>query len=283
MRRGRVRAMRVSGALQELGDGVFAWLQSPAEHGAPNAGVIVEDDALTVVDTLLNPLQAEPFVDALERFGRPIRRAVYTSSHVEYVGGSSRFWMAARYGRAQTHALLDQPASPPTYRMMFPDHADEFDDEFTTRPVSHAVDEAAWLSTRVLVVPVGGQQLENLVVQVPDAGVLFAGALGAFGVTPNAFDGNPEAWADQLADLAGWGTTIVPGVGALGGPDDVIALQAYLYAVVEAEGEVSAIPSGPWDNWTDRDLDEVNVERAALLAVDDYQVPPTMLARLGLS
>lgn len=267
-----------SGELVELGDGVYAWLQSPTAHGNPNAGVVVDDDGLTVIDTLLSPTQAEPFIAALDTLQRPLRRVVYTSSHIEYVGGSARFWMAARYGRSQTSALLDQPPNAATYRRMFPDHADEFDDELTTRPVSHTVDEAAWLTSRVLAVPVHGQQYENLVVQVPDANVLFAGAMASFGVTPNAFDGDLEAWADQLADLAGWGATIVPGTGPLGGPDDIVALQAYLYACLDG-----SIPEGPWDDWTDRDLDEVNLERAALLAAGDPQVPPSMLARLGLA
>jgi glyoxylase-like metal-dependent hydrolase (beta-lactamase superfamily II) len=145
------------------------------------------------------------------------------------------------------------------------------------------VAEPAWLSVRALAVPVRGHQDENLVIQVPDANVLFAGAMATFGVTPNAFDGDPEAWADQLADLAEWGAIIVPGVGPIGGPGDVLALQAYLYACVEAEGDPAAIPPGPWDDWSDRDLDAVNVERAAMLARGDRSVPPAMLARLGMS
>jgi len=59
-------------------------------------------------------------------------------------------------------------------------------------------------------------------------------------------------------------------------------LQAYLYACVEAEGDPDAIPEGPWDGWRDRHLDAVNVERAAMLAVGDTSVPPSMLRAFGL-
>jgi len=269
--------------LDELAPGVFAWLQHPSGHGRANAGVVVEDDGVTVVDTLLTPSQAQPLHDTIERLGLPVRRAVLTSSHIEYVGGSSVFWMAARYGRSQTSALLDLPPNLAGYRRLFPDWADEFDDEFTTRPISHIVDVAAWLTTVVCAVPTSGQMLENLVLSVPSADVLFAGAMCTFGTTPNAFDGDPDGWADALGDLGEMATRIVPGIGPVGGPDDVLALQAYLYACVDAEGDPAGIPAGPWDGWTDRHLDVVNIERAAMLAAGDHSVPPSMLRAIGLA
>ncbi len=273
----------VDARLESLGPNVWAWLQSPHGHGRANAGVVLEDDGLTVVDTLLTPSQAAPLAARLEAMGAPVRRAVLSSSHVEYVGGSSVFWMAARYGRPQTSALLDQPPNVSGYRRLYPAWADEFDDEFATRPISHTVNAAAWLTPVVCAVPTGGQMTENLMLAVPSADVLFAGAMCSFGVTPNAFDGDPGAWADALADVGEMATTIVPGIGAVGGADDVLALEAYLYACVEAEGDPNAIPAGPWDTWTDRHLDAVNVERAAMLAVGDRSVPPSMLRAIGLA
>ncbi len=269
--------------LESLGPNVSVWLQSPAGHGRPNAGLIIEDDGATVVDTLLTPSQAAPLAQHLESRGVPVRRAVLTSSHIEYVGGSSVFWMAARYGRPQTSALLDQPPNLAGYRRLYPEWADEFDDEFATRPISHTVNQAAWLTPVVCAVPSTGQMAENLMLAVPSADLLFAGAMCPFGVTPNAFDGDPGAWADALVEVGEMATTIVGGIGPVGGPDDVLALQAYLYACVEAEGDPHAIPEGPWDQWTDRHLDAVNIERAALLAVGDRSVPPSMLRGLGLA
>ena len=76
---------------------------------------------------------------------------------------------------------------------------------------------------------------------------------------------------------------VVPGIGPVGGPDHLTAVQAYLYAVADAEGDPRRIPAGPWDDWADRDLDEVNVERAARISGDDRGVPVAMLRRLGLA
>jgi glyoxylase-like metal-dependent hydrolase (beta-lactamase superfamily II) len=269
--------------LVELAPDTFAWIADDARHGHTNAGVRIDDDGLTVVDCLLTPDRAEALVAALEPFERPIRRVVYTTSHIEFVGGSSKLWMAARYGRAQTSALLDQPPNLHVYRTLYPTESVAFDEEFATRPVSHTVNEAAWLTVSVCAVPVGGQQRENLVAVVPDADVLFAGAMAAFGVTPNCFDGDPLAWADSLGDLGELATRIVPGIGPVGGSDELVAFQAYLYACVEAEGATDALPPGPWDHWSDRHLDEVNVERAAMLARGDDGVPPSMLRLAGLA
>jgi glyoxylase-like metal-dependent hydrolase (beta-lactamase superfamily II) len=269
--------------LIELAEGALAWIATEPGHGHTNAGIVLDPDGLTVIDCLLTPDRAERLVTTVAERDLPFRRLVYTSSHIEFVGGSSKLWMAARYGRAQTSALLDQPPNVDVYRRLYPTDAEAFDDEFGTRPVSHTVNEAAWLTESVCLVPVGGQQRENLVALVPTADVLFAGAMAAFGVTPNAFDGDPLAWADALGELGELASRIVPGIGPIGGTDDIVALQAYLYACADAEGEVSAIPPGPWDQWTDRHFDEINVERAAMLARGDPDVPPSMLRLAGLA
>jgi len=267
------------GELLELAPDTYAWLQEPEGHDAANAGVIVDEDGITVIDTLMVPSQVDALERALEQFGVPIKRVVYTSSHIEYVGGSPAFWMAARYGRSQTSALLDQPANIGVLQRLHPAHAGELAllEERPTRPVSHTVDVSAYLTTSHLVVPTQGQMLENLVVLVPEAEVLFAGAMCAFGVTPNAFDGDPAAWAEALGELVDLAPIIVPGIGPVGGAEELIALQAYLYACVDAADVAGTIPAGPWDEWSDRHLDEVNIERAGMLARGDHGVPPSML------
>ena len=273
-----------AGRLEPLSPGVFVWRGTDgAGRPGPNAGVIVEDDGITLVDTVCAPSAARALNEELKGFRVPVRRVVYTSSHVDAVGGSSVFWMAARYGRPQTSALLDQPVPIDAYRRLVPAYADEFDEEFRTRPVSHTIASAAWLTEKVCVVPTAGAQAENLVVLVPSAGVLFAGAMASFATTPNAYDGDPEAWADALGELGEQAPVIVPGVGPVGDAASMLVLQAYLYAVVDADGDPRRIPDGPWDDWADRDLDEVNVERAARMAAGDAGVPEAMLRRLGLA
>jgi glyoxylase-like metal-dependent hydrolase (beta-lactamase superfamily II) len=264
-----------------LGEGVAVWRQHPHRHGRPNAGVVVDDDGITLIDTLLVPSQAQALAESLVGFGTPVRRVVYTSSHAEQVGGSSVFAFAGRYGTPQASLRLDQPANTDALARLYPDVAEEFT-EFTTRPVSHMVDAAAWLTERVCMVPTRGASEENLVAFVPSADVVFAGAMCTFGVTPNCFDGDPLAWADALGELAELAGRFVPGLGPVGGPEDLLCLQAYLWACAEANGNLAALAGGPWDDWTDRHLDAINVQRAAMLAAGDPSVPPAMLTMLGL-
>ena len=268
--------------LDLLAPGVYAWFQLPGEPGRANAGVIVDEDGLTLVDTLLSPPQWTPLADAVDALGFPARRVVLTSSNAEYSGGTGRFRLAAIYGRAQTSAHLDQPADPGVLRRLYAAHADEIDDEFATRPVSHIVNEAVQLTPACAAIPMCGQQEENLVVVVPGADLVFAGAMCTFGVTPLAHQGNPAAWADALDELVELAPIVVPGHGPIGGEEEVRELQGYLRACVAAEGDVSRLGSGPWDTWVAREHDPINVERAAMLAQGIDEIPHSLLQRLGL-
>jgi len=275
---------RDAGRLEPIAPGVWVWIGTDGNgRPGPNVGVIVEDDGITLVDTTPAPSAARALNEAIKRFGVPVRRVIYTSSHVESVGGSAVFWMAARYGRAQTNALLEQPVPVEGYRRLMPGYAHDYDDSFATRPVSHVVDAAAWLTPLVCAVPVAGQQQENLVVLVPSAGTMFTGAFATFGTTPNAWDGQPEQWADTLGELRDQANVIVPGIGPVGDGMTLMVMQAYLYAVCDAEGDARRIPDGPWDDWSERSLDAVNVERAVAVASGSTDVPVAMLQRLGLT
>jgi len=268
--------------LDLLAPGVYAWLQLPGEPGRANAGVVVDEDGLTLVDTLLSAPQWMPLAAAVDGLGFPTRRVVLTSSNAEYSGGTGCFRLAAIYGRPQTSPHLDQPADPGVLRRLYAAHADEIDDEFATRPVSHIVDAPVQLTPACAAIPLCGQQEENLVVVVPGAEMVFAGAMCTFGVTPLAHQGNPAAWADALDELIELAPIVVPGHGPIGGEEEVRELQAYLRACVAAEGDPSRLGSGPWDTWVAREHDAINVERAAMLAQGIDEIPRSLLQRLGL-
>ena len=263
--------------------GLYAELAATPGHGATNAGVIVDDDGLTVVDTLMVASQWEPFAAAVSALGRPVPRVVLTSSNIEFAGGTAAFRLAAVYARPQASAHLDQPVDPELFRRLHPAYATELSDELVTRPVSHVVDGPVQLTPAVTLVPCSGQQEENLIAVVGGAGVVFAGAMASFGVTPNAAQGDPGRWADELDRVLDLGPIVVPGHGPVGGEEEVRALQAYLRAVVACEGDVGSLADGPWTGWIGREWDVVNVERAALLAAGDDRPPPTLLTRLGLT
>jgi cyclase len=269
-------------ALEALDAGVYAWLQLPPGDGRANAGVVVDVDAVTVIDTLMVAEQWEPFAAEVDAIGVPVRHVVLTSSGVEYAGGTARFKLPAIYGRRQTSVHLDQPPNVAVWRALYPRYAHAFDDEAVTRPVSHLVETDARLTPSVTLVATGGQQAENLVAVVPGAAICFAGAMCSFGAAPLCYQGDPARWSDELDRIAALAPVIVPGHGPVGGEEELRELQAYLRACVDAAGDPSAIRSGPWDDWADRHHDEVNVERAALLAAGRDEIPRSMLRLAGL-
>jgi glyoxylase-like metal-dependent hydrolase (beta-lactamase superfamily II) len=235
-----------------------------------------------VVDTLMVASQWEAFAGAVEAFDRPVPRVVLTSSHVEFSGGTTRMRLSGIYGSRQASAMLDQPANVEVFRRLFPAFAPQFGDDFRTRAVTHMVTEPVQLTPACLVVPTKGQTLENLVLVVPGADVVFAGAMCSFGVVPAAYDGDPSAWADALDQLVELAPIVIPGHGPIGGEEEVRELQAYLRACVAAEGDLARVESGPWDDWPGQEWTAVNVQRAAMLATGDLSPPPILLDRLGL-
>ena len=269
--------------LVPLDTGIHAWLAEDPGDGRPNAGLIIDEDAATVIDTLCVPSQTEAFASAIDALGVRVRRTVLTGSTIEHVGGTSRFTMSGMYGRRQTSIHLDQPPTPDIYRRLFPEVADEFDEELTTKPISHVVQEPVQLTPAITLHPVAGPQDENLIAVVAAAGICFAGAMAAFGVTPRCYQGDPGRWADELDHVVDLAPVIVPGHGGIGGEEEVRDLQGYLRACVAAGGDPGAIPSGPWDSWRHREHDAINVERAAMLARGDTSIPPSMLRLAGLA
>jgi glyoxylase-like metal-dependent hydrolase (beta-lactamase superfamily II) len=268
--------------LHPLADGVFVWLQPGGESGVSNAGVIVDDDGITVIDTLMVRAQWEPFAAAVNALEMPIRRLVLTHAHIDHVGGTRAFPNAAVFGSQQTSDLLDFTEMPiDAYKSFMPAFTEGFDElaEIGCRKVTHLVTDAALLTSRAELLPASGHTSGDVMVLVDDADVLFAGDLCFFGVTPLAFQGNPATWAATLDAIADLATTIVPGHGPIGDADDVRVLADYLRHCVDG-----AIPPGPWDGWLERaERDPINIERAALLRDGRDEMPPAMLKALSIA
>ncbi len=275
--------MLVTASLVHLAPGVYSWLHDETDHANTNSGVVVAEDGLTVVDPGLAPSSSDKLADALRDLTPlPVKRVVLSGSHIDLVGGSTSFPLAAVYGSAQTSAHLDQEPNPDVWKRLYPFHQDEFD-ELVTRPVTHTVTEAAHLCAASIVVPTRGLQFENLAVQVPGANVVFAGGVASFGTVPLGFEADFPAWISALDALGEWGELFVPSHGQIGGVEELVGLRNYLEACLAAQGSPSHMADGPWTSWSDQQFTPINVERAKMLADGDPSPPPSLLALLGMT
>jgi len=273
--------------LIELGDGVFSLCAPVPRFGLSNIGVVVEPDGVVLIDCGATPRQGHAVWRMLQHItgsAEPtVKQVIVSSSRAAFTGGSSVFRSSAFLGTTPTSDELDTPADPGMFRRLLPHLANDYPDDFTTRPITHTVDETTWISDKVLLTALSGEATGNLVASVPSAGVHFLGALGTFGVTPLMFDGDPHQWMASLDALTGDTYLLIPGHGPPGGAADASDLAHYLQACIDAEGNIDKLAEGPWQLWSDRRFDEVNIERAHLLSLDDHALPSKMFELLGFA
>ncbi len=274
-----VASRPVTASLIPLAPGVYAWMADGSSHSDTNSGVVIAADGITIVDAGPTPAASAGVAEAVaELTALPVRRLVLSGSHIDVCGGGTAFPLAAVYGTPQTSHHLDQEPNPDVWQRLHP--SSDFTD-IVTRPVSHTIAEAAHVCPASIAIPVPGPQFESLVVQVPSAGVVFAGAVAAFGQVPLGYEADFPRWIETLEQMKAWGEIIVPAHGPAGGHEELSTLQDYLQACVDARGDRSRMGSGPWDAWVHAEFTAVNVERAAMLADGDPGPPPSLIAILG--
>ena len=283
----RLRRMADRPTLTELADGVYAWLQPGGETGVANAGVVVDDDGLTVIDTLMVRSQWEPFAAAVDGARPP--GAAHASSPTRTSTTSAaprRSPTAAIYGTPATSDALDQPMPIDAYKAFMPAFAEEFDDlaELGTRPVTHLVDGAAQLTPRIELLPATGHTAGDLhgarrrrrrvlrrrplllrrdAARVPGR---------PRGVGRHARRGRRARRRDRARPRAGRRRA-----------PRCATCRRYLRACVAANGDPHAIAAGPVGHaGSTATRDAINVERAALLAAGDDEIPPSMLKAIGI-
>src|SRR3954462_9597948 len=221
--------------LKQVGPGVYAAIDGPEHKAGSNAGFVIGDDGVLVIDALFTEDAARALVVEIHRLTpKPIRYVVNTHYHADHTGGDQalrdagaiiiahrnvRGWVRTNnvnlFGDRITPELRARIAAVP-----LPD--------LTTDK-----DLVVWLGSRKVVVrTVLGHTGGDLTIAVPDARVLFTGDLLWRKIAPNLIDGSVREWAATDADFAALPdaatTTYVPGHGDLANVKDVQDFRAYL-------------------------------------------------------
>lgn len=228
-------------ALQKIGDGVWAAIVNDQGKAGGNAGFVVGDDGVVVIDTFQDP---EPAADLLAEIRKitnlPIRFVVNTHYHLDHVNGNDVFRAAGAviiahknaraWIRTENIKMIDPPVTP----------------DKKVRVQSIALPNVGYDSSvdlylgsrRVNVRYYPGHTGGDSVVWVPDAHVVFCGDLLWKDHIPNLIDASTPAWIRTLDAMpADYGmSTWIPGHGGVAQAEDLAVFKKYL---VDLRGAVS--------------------------------------------
>ena len=202
---------------REVGD--RAWVRR-YEALDQTIGVIGGTDGLVVIDTRASHQLADELREDLWTLPGSVAAVVNTHGHWDHVFGNARFRDVPIWGHVRCATMITEDGEAMRARLLerySPETAAQFS-EVELVPPTDLVEEVATLE-------LGDRQVElrylgrghtdnDLVVRVPDAGLLFAGDLLENAPAPGFGDSYPIAWADTgwaLLDLVDG--TVVPGHG----------------------------------------------------------------------
>jgi cyclase len=239
--------------LKQLGPGVYAAIDGPQHKAGSNAGFIIGDDSVLVVDSFFEPGSAKALVAEIRRLtAKPIRYVVNTHYHADHTGGDQ----VLRDAGAIIIAHRNVRAWVRTYNVnLFGDRiTPELKSRIEALPLPDLTtdkDLTIWLGSRKVVVrTVLGHTGGDLTILVPDANVLFCGDMLWRKVAPNLIDGSVKEWAatdsafTQMPNAAQ--TRYVPGHGEVADVKDVEEFRGYLLDLKRLVNE--ARNAGPQDD-----------------------------------
>jgi glyoxylase-like metal-dependent hydrolase (beta-lactamase superfamily II) len=224
--------------LKELGPGVYAAIDGPERKSGANAGFVIGDDGVLVIDSFFNPDAARALVAEIHRLTpKPIRYVVNTHYHADHTGGDQVLRDAGAVIIA--HRNLRGWVRTNNLNLFGDRITPELKARVEALPLPDVVtdkDLTVWLGARKVVVrTVFGHTGGDLVVSVPDAKVLFCGDMLWRKVPPNLIDGSVKEWTatdaefTRIPDAAQ--TRFVPGHGDVAEVKDVEDFRAYLLDV----------------------------------------------------
>ena len=221
--------------LKQVGPGVYAAIDGPQHKAGSNAGFVIGDDGVLVIDSFFNLDAARALVGEIHRLTpKPIRYVVNTHYHIDHTGGDQALRDAGAviiahrnvrgWVRTENIHLLGSQITP------------EFKAQIAALPLPDVTTDkelTIWLGSRKIVVrTVLGHTGGDLTVAVPDAKVLFTGDMLWRKIPPNLIDGSVEEWAATDGDFEHMPNAaqmiFVPGHGGVADLKDVGDFRAYL-------------------------------------------------------
>ena len=221
--------------LRPIGPNVWAAVDNPKakQRSFANAGIVIGDDGVVVIDTLLGDESAQHLLQEIRKLTKlPIKFVVNTHYHGDHVGGNKVF--ADTGARILAHRNVRSWIHAENLRMLGSNPKPElktFVEQLVAPTVSFTDAVDLYLGPRVVQVrSFPGHTGGDSVVIVPDAKAVFGVDLVWRNLVPNTIDASTKPWIQTLDTLASTyaGSTFVPGHGDVASTQDVTAFRDYL-------------------------------------------------------
>ncbi|MGW4031823.1 MBL fold metallo-hydrolase [Streptomyces sp. NPDC004838] len=243
--------------LEEIGDGVFAYLQPDGSWWINNTGFLVGRRGVISVDSCATVRRTRAYLDAIATVTpKPVRTLVNTHHHGDHTFGNHLFRGATIVGHEATReGVLDwgEPRSAPYWTEV------DWGEVVLEPPFLTFTDSVTlWsdeLRAEVRHVGVPAHTTNDSVVWLPEQRLLFAGDLLFNGGTPFLVQGSVAGAVQVLEEVVKplGATTVVPGHGDVAGPGLVDDVLGYLRFVQNAARDGAAAGLTPLE--TARELD----------------------------
>jgi cyclase len=219
--------------VKKVGEGVYAAITRDGGKSGSNAGFVVGEEGVAVIDTFVDVAPAQQLLAEIRKVTNlPIRFAINTHYHLDHTGGNKVFadsgatviahenlrgWL-----RTENMKFFGQSIKPEQKARV---------DALVLPQLTYEDGVHLYLGSRMLIVHfMPGHTGGDSVVFVPDANVVFAGDLFWKTHLPNLIDASTEAWIPTLEKLQAEhpAAMFIPGHGDVGNVGDVRDFHDYL-------------------------------------------------------
>jgi glyoxylase-like metal-dependent hydrolase (beta-lactamase superfamily II) len=219
--------------LKPLGNNVFAAIDKPKSAAGSNAGFVIGDNGIAVIDTFEDETAARQLLAEIQKLTKlPVKFVINTHYHLDHVTGNGVFAQAGavivahKNVRAWIHTenlkFFGKDIKPDQKKMI---------EEYVAPEVVYDSEIELYLGARrILVHFYPGHTGGDSVVTIPDAQVVFCGDLFWNKTLPNLIDASTDKWTATEAKLAAEApkAAFVPGHGDVGSAAEVLEFGRYL-------------------------------------------------------
>jgi cyclase len=271
------RAELPAPSVEEVSPGVFAYVQPDGGWGLNNAGFIVAPDHVVVIDTCFTEKRARAFLEAAgETAGgeRPLRTLINTHHHGDHTHGN---WLLGPGATIIGHERCrEEVLATGTGTTAFFPGVDWGKIEVSPPAVTFRERLTVWAGDLELELLYMGpaHTTNDIVVWIPERRVLFSGDLIFNGGMPFLLMGSLAGSLEAMGRLRALGAErIVPGHGAVCGPEAIDEIEEYLRFLEDAarrgfEAGKDALEAaretelGKFGEWLDSERFAANMHRA---------------------